>query len=132
MAVALVDSNVFIDCMRKSLNPAKELMRHADSTDLAICGMVRMEVLRGVRDAKFRDALGAFMDVMRFVPTDNNLWNEATMLAWSLDRRGVTLPAQDLIIAACAMRIGASVLTYDHHFDQVPGLIVMHSLSELS
>ncbi len=41
------------------------------------------------------------------------------------------MPAQDIIIAACAIRADAAVLTYDRHFDAIPGLRVVHSLEEL-
>jgi predicted nucleic acid-binding protein len=34
------------------------------------------------------------------------------------------LPAQDILIACCARRIGAVVLTMDTHFSDIPGLRV--------
>ena len=55
----------------------------------------------------------------------------ATQDARQLARKGVTLPAQDLVIAACAIRIEAAVLTYDHHFFDIPGVTVLSSLDEL-
>ena len=63
--------------------------------------------------------------------TDNKLWEEACELGWQLTRKGNNLPAQDIIIAACARRVGAAVLTFDRHFDAIPGLTVVHSLDEL-
>ena len=52
-------------------------------------------------------------------------------LAWRLDREGWRLPAQDILISACALRIGATVFTHDKHFRVVPGLSVISSLEEL-
>ncbi|MBX3734649.1 MAG: PIN domain-containing protein [Verrucomicrobiae bacterium] len=130
-AVALVDSCVWIGLLREGRDPARELVGRARTLDLATCGMVRLEVLRGVaRPAVFR-AVEGFMDVMINVPTDNRLWEEATREARALGARGITLPAQDLIIAACARRIEAAVLTFDAHFLDIPGLSVMSSLDEL-
>jgi predicted nucleic acid-binding protein len=86
--------------------------------------MVRVEVLRGAKLAKTREQLTAFLNVLQNVPTDNRLWEEAADLAWKLDRQGWTIPAQDILIACCARRIGASVLTRDRHFSRIPGLIV--------
>jgi predicted nucleic acid-binding protein len=49
---------------------------------------------------------------------------EAAELAWTLDRKGIVIPAQDLVIACCAHRIGAVVLTMDAHFRRIPDLLV--------
>lgn len=35
------------------------------------------------------------------------------------------IPAQDVLIAACALRAGVPVLTGDRHFDAIPGLMVI-------
>jgi predicted nucleic acid-binding protein len=83
---------------------------------------VKLEVLRGVRNPKLKSALEGFMGVMMYVASDNRLWNEATELAWNLDRRGCTLPGADLVIAACALRLGAEILTLDGHFASIPEL----------
>jgi predicted nucleic acid-binding protein len=59
---------------------------------------------------------------MMYVPTDNKLWAQVEALAWKLDRSGLNLPLPDVIIACCARRIGAVVLTHDHHFSLIPGI----------
>lgn len=128
---ALVDSCVIIGLLRAGLDPAVELLCHAGNTELATCGMVRMEVLRGVIQPKAKRAVERFFDVMRPVGTDSIIWQEAADLAWRLDREGWTLPTQDILIAACALRIGAAVFTHDKHFRVVPGLSVISSLEEL-
>ena len=120
----LVDSNVFIDLLQKPLDPAAELTREISLTELATCGMVRVEVMRGIKLDKTRRRMSAFLDVMRNVPTDNRLWEEAAELAWTLDRSGWNIPAQDIVIACCARRIGAVVLTRDKHFRNIPGVQV--------
>jgi len=71
------------------------------------------------------------MNVMLLVPTDDRIWEAATEEAWRLGRKGVTLPDQDLVIASCARRIDAAVLTFDGHFSDIPGITVMSSLDEL-
>jgi predicted nucleic acid-binding protein len=123
-APTLVDSNVFISLLRRGLDPAATLTETVSSTDLATCGMVRMEVLRGIKNPRVRDGLAGFFDVLQNVPTDNRLWEEAATVAWKLDRTGKILPAQDVLIAVSAMRIGAVVLTADRHFEEIPGLRV--------
>ena len=56
------------------------------------------------------------------VPTDHQLWEEVEAIAWKLDRTGMILPLPDLVIACCARRIGAVVLTFDPHFSRIPGV----------
>lgn len=131
-SVVLVDSSVFIGLLREGRDPALELVSRAATTDLATCGMVRMEVLRGIIGPKPRRAFEAFLSVLRNVPTDNRLWEEAAQMAWTLDRKGVTLPAQDILIACSALRIDAAVLTWDRHFFDIPDLRVLDSLEALS
>jgi predicted nucleic acid-binding protein len=38
------------------------------------------------------------------------------------------LPLTDLIIACCALRVGATVVTSDEHFKDVPGVAVAKAL----
>jgi predicted nucleic acid-binding protein len=66
------------------------------------------------------------------IPTGHPTWARAAELAWSLDRRGITLPSQDCLIAACAQAGGAAVLTDDRHFDHIPGLEILRPADELS
>ncbi len=120
----LIDSNVFIDLLRSGRDPAVELTRNVSSTDLATCGMVQLEVLRGVRDERVYNRLVNFFALLQNVMADARIWEEATRIGWKLDREGKTLPGPDLVIAASALRIGAAVLTNDRHFDHVPGLRV--------
>ena len=130
-SAVLVDSSFFIKLLREGRDPATELLRNVELLELATCGMVRLEVARGIIVPRKRSALEGFMDVMMNVPTDNKLWLEATQLAWELDRDGIILPATDILIAAAARRIGAAVLAQDKHFGMIAGLKVYCSLDEL-
>jgi predicted nucleic acid-binding protein len=115
----LVDSSVFINLMKHRGDPAPWLYRWAGIRNLAICGMVRVEVLRGVKSPKAYQGLNDFMDVMVNIPATNRLWYEAAALAWKLDRRGLVIPGTDVLIAASALAIGAAVLTSDAHFRKI-------------
>ena len=128
----MVDSSVLIGLLRQGRDPAQELASRARQMDLATCGMVRLEVLRGVVRPSARKAMEGFLDVMCNVPSDNRLWEEAAQLAWELDRKGRVLPSQDIFIAACARRIGAAVLSHDAHFSEIPDLTVLTSIDDLT
>ena len=118
----LVDSSVYIHLLRRGLDPVAALQEEYGSVDVVTCGIVKIEVLRGLRTPKARAHMEAFLSVCQFVPTNNALWEEAVEMAWSLDRAGQIIPATDILIAVSAQHVGASVLTLDHHFEMIPRL----------
>jgi predicted nucleic acid-binding protein len=118
----LADSSYYIQLLRQGQDPLRALALAAATRDLAICGVVRCEVGRALRPLKVRLHFRAFWDVMVNVPTDNRLWEQVEQTLWDLDRTGITVPLTDAIIACCAQRIDAVVLTYDHHFSLIPGV----------
>ncbi len=127
--LVLPDSNFYINCARGGLDPFVELAAHADQWEFATCGMVVIEVCRGRSNATVLQRFRERFAIMPFVATGTSVWEQAAQLAWSLDRRGVVLPAPDLIIAACALQAKAAVLTADGHFQNIPGLTVLETLS---
>jgi predicted nucleic acid-binding protein len=124
----LVDSTVYIDLLRRGEDILYVLKPTLLSGQLFVCGVIRMEVLRGIRSRGMRDELSDFFDLMTEVPTDTRIWREATNLAWTLDRRGAISPLTDLVIASCALTVGTAVVTTDPHFSRIPGLKVKKSL----
>lgn len=116
----LVDSSFYVRSLREGRDPLRALAVEAARRDLAVCGVVRVEVGRAVRPIERWRRFQAAWDVMLNVPTDSRLWAEVEATAWHLDRGGVILPLSDLVIACCARRIGAVVLTYDEHFQRIP------------
>src|SRR5437588_846488 len=121
----LVDSSYYITLLREGRDPLRALALTAETRDLAICGVVRCEVGRGLKMPHVRQRMSAFWDVMVNVPSDNRLWQEVETMLWGMDRQGSTIPLTDGVIACCARRIDAAVLTFDHHFRMVPGLRVI-------
>src|SRR5512133_1406046 len=91
----LVDSSVFIHLLRHDIDPVVALQKEFNSLDLVTCGIVKVEVLRGVKNPKVRERLEDLMAILQFVPSDNTLWDAATDLAWTMDRAGQVIPATD-------------------------------------
>ncbi len=121
----LIDSNVYIDLLRAGRDPGEAIYARYAETDVVTCGIVRLEVLRGIRAERMKSWMEEVFSLMQQVATDNHLWETAVELAWRLDRAGRVLPAADLVIAACAMRTEAMIHTHDHHFSLIPGLSVV-------
>jgi tRNA(fMet)-specific endonuclease VapC len=124
----LADSSFYITLMRQRNDPLRALALAAASRDLAVCGIVRCEVGRAIVPKAIREKFRAAWDVMINVPTDNRLWEEVERMVWELDRKGKILPLTDVIIACCALRISAVVLTLDNHFYDIPGVRVIREL----
>jgi len=126
----LPDSNIYIGALRAGNDPFPALAAaiERDDAELVTCGMVVMEVCRGLRDPKLLERFRERFRIMLFLPSTSQVWERATHLAWALDRQGRTLPAPDLLIAACALHAGAKVYTHDAHFREIPGLHVINSL----
>ena len=121
--VAIVDSNVFITLLKSGVDPAQWLGEKYQ--DIYSCGVIRVEVLRGVRDIDVRDRLLEFFDLTNQIPTDFAVWAMASELAWILDCQGRVLPLPDIVIAACAQLAGVPILTADSHFRHIPNLSII-------
>jgi len=120
----MVDSSYYIDHLRQGRNPFIELERIAKDWDLATCGMIVLEVQRGLKSERLLSLFERGFATMLYVPTTNAIWNRAAALAWQRDRRGRVAPAQDHVITASALSVGAAVLTGDANFHEFPGLTV--------
>ena len=121
----LVDSCVFIHLLNAGEDPAEILGKWAGDRTLLICGMVRLEVLRGISYPKTHRQISRFMDSMSDVETNNELWQSSADLAWKLDRSGKGIAAPDILIAASALSVAASILTFDRHFNRIDGLKII-------
>ena len=125
----LVDSSFFIDRLRAGADPLEELEPFMEDWEMVTCGVVQMEVLRGMKHKSAHQRMAEFMSCMLCVPTLNNIWERAAALAWTLDRQGKVMQVTDLVIASSAIEAEAAVLTLDSDFGRVPGLRTLRVLS---
>ncbi len=117
-----VDCCIYIRWLRDRADIFAELGDHLRRGDLATCGVVRAEVLRGIVSVPVRERMELLFSSMHEVAMVPELWTDVAQLAWALDRRGEVLPLTDIAIAACAQQAGATVITTDPHFAKIPGL----------
>ena len=125
---ALVDSSFFIGWMRAGGDPLEELAGHSEEWELLTCGIVQIEVLRGMKQKKAYQRMADYMGCMLYVPTLNAVWERAIALAWNLDRLGRAMQVTDLLVASCALESKAAVLTFDSDFANIPDLRALSSL----
>ena len=80
------------------------------------CPPVQLELWNGARGQQERKVLRHFADALPELATDEGVWMEAYDLARRARARGVTVPAVDVLIAACARYHGAALETADSDF----------------
>jgi predicted nucleic acid-binding protein len=127
-ARALVDSSFYIDRLRAGDDPLEELAAASDDWEILTCGVVKTEVLRGLKFKNANRRMTDAMNCMIFLQTTASVWDRVIRLAWELDRVGKFMQVTDLIIAASALEADAAVLTLDSDFRRVPGLQVLNVL----
>jgi predicted nucleic acid-binding protein len=125
----LVDSSYFIDRLRRGIDPLVELSRFADRVDFVTCGVVQVEVLRGIKQERVHRRMAETLGSMIYVPTLNHVWERVSRYAWELDRKGKSMQVGDLVIAVCAEESGAAILTLDSDFLRFPGARVLRDLT---
>ncbi len=125
----LVDTAIYIDRLRAEQDIRQELMPYLASGMLYNCGVVRGEVICGIKDLRLKAEMTAFFNIIPEVPTSGQMWKQVAELAWLLDRSTKwRFPMTDIIIARCAMNVGAVLVSPDKHFLDIPGLKVRETL----
>lgn len=81
--------------------------------------MVRLELWNGAGGERERKVLREFERVVPELAITTDVWNEAFDMARRCRAAGVTVPASDLVIDACARFHGATLEHSDGDFDQI-------------
>ncbi|MCU0722166.1 MAG: PIN domain nuclease [Planctomycetes bacterium] len=115
----LVDTSVWIDFFRGTDSPEADLLARAiaGDEDLAICGLILMEILQGIGDGdqarRTRNALAPLL----FLPLPHRAWVLAADLYRAARAGGKTVRnSVDCLVAACAILHGAALLQKDRDF----------------
>ena len=81
------------------------------------CPLIRLELWNGARGQQERRVLREFEGALPQLPIDGSVWNGACDLARRARASGITVPATDVIIVACARRHGVAIETADSDFE---------------
>lgn len=115
----LVDSSALVEYYRPNGIPEVQaaVTEAIEADAAAVNGIIQVEVLgfASGRDS-FDDLLHDFKVFHRIALQEID-FDQATEMGFFLRRRGVTVPATDLIIAASAIRAGAILYHKDGHYD---------------
>lgn len=87
------------------------------------CPIVQLELWNGARGGSEQGVLRRFAAVLPDLPMDATVWSAAYNLARRARAGGVTVPAADVVIAACAHRHGAALESADKDFELLDNLL---------
>ncbi len=125
----VADSSALIEYFRRGGSSAvQEAVAAAITEDaLAYNGLIFVEVVGFAADERERRALLATFGAFHLLALDDGDFDLAASIGLDLRRRGRTVPATDLIIAASAIRAQAELLHVDDHFDEIAGVSALVS-----
>jgi predicted nucleic acid-binding protein len=117
----LVDTSAWILALRKDFLPSvKDRIAYLlKENSIITSGMIKLELLGGTKAEKEFQRLKTRLDALEMVEMNTSLLERAYDLAFSLRRRGITVPYTDILIAASALMMDATVVHADSHFDLI-------------
>ena len=120
----LIDTSAWIETLRASGDSAvrAEVSRVTGDDRAVLCHMVRLELWNGARGDRDQQLLRDLEEHLQTVPTTTEVWALARDLARLARGKGITVPAADLLIAACAEHHGLGLIHQDTHFAQLKRL----------
>ncbi|HEX2465378.1 MAG TPA: PIN domain-containing protein [Thermoanaerobaculia bacterium] len=117
----LVDTSAWIDALRQDGDRAiGDTVRELTADGLAVlCDVVRLELWNGAGGEAEVKLLRELERDLECVATTDRVWARAIELARASRAKGLTIPATDLLVAACAREHGLDLVHHDAHFDQI-------------
>ncbi len=129
----VLDSSIVIEAERQRLDVAyflKHIARQLGEQEAALCSISVAELVHGIHRADTpvrRQARRAFLDDLKAAVPVYPITAETAELVGKINaessQKGVTIPFDDLLIAACVLERGYAIATRnERHFRKLPGL----------
>lgn len=119
---SLVDTSVWIDFF-KGVPRIKALLQELILEDnVFTAGPILFELLQGVKSSEERKQVKEAFLATHYLEITPDDWEGAASLASDLKAKGITLPMTDTLIGHLAKANHLEVLSYDRHFDRIPGI----------
>ncbi len=122
--MTLIDTSSWVDALRRDGDPEVKtrvaaLLRAGTA---AWCDIVRLELWNGLRGSAERKQMEELEADVINLPSNDAVWARARLLAQRARAKGVTVPATDLLIAACAWEHGVAMEHDDAHLTALAAL----------
>ena len=116
----LIDSSAWIEYYKPSGDKKiKEAVYSSIQNDeAAVNGLIMVEVSGFARDKDKNSILSDF-SAFYSLPLSEDVFLEAVTICSVLRNAGITVPATDGIIAACALKVEAYLIHRDRHFEDI-------------
>ena len=117
----LVDSSAWVEVLRPGGDEAlrREVRSLVAEGAAVFCDLVLLELWNGARGKAEQRYLASLEEELERLPAPAEVWDRSRELARACRAAGATVPATDLLIAACAAHHGAALLHRDRHFDHI-------------
>lgn len=109
----LVDTNIIIDFWNKPTITAEKIF---SENDIAICGVIKAELLRGSKSADEFTQIQTSLADFYYLNFAENDWITLAKQFIALKKNGLVVPFQDAMISFLAIKYGCEVWTNDKHF----------------
>lgn len=122
--MVLIDTSSWVHYLRPvgHANVRHRVNNLLSSGAAAWCPVVRLELWNGVIGTHEKIALRNMEKLIPDLPIEPGVWDLAIRIAEKSRASGLTAPAMDLTIAACARFHGAELEHCDKHFDAIAKL----------
>jgi tRNA(fMet)-specific endonuclease VapC len=125
----ILDTNVCVAFLNGTDAGIRDRLLALAPSDVLLCSVVKAELLFGARKSKRVDAnlaqLTEFFGAMDSAPFDDVAAEHYGLLRAQLEALGTPIGANDMMIAATALAVGATLVTRNQReFLRVPGLAV--------
>lgn len=117
----LIDTSAWIFALRREpLELIRKRVAYLLEKDAIVTTeIIKLELLGGTKTEKEFNRLKSRLQALETISATITQWEKAYEIAFALRRSGVTVPYTDILIAACALTVGATVLHADIHFDMM-------------
>jgi predicted nucleic acid-binding protein len=118
--MTLIDTSAWIEFLRRNgrADVKQRVGALLDMDEAAYCGPIEFELLSGARDNEMADVRRAFGFSHR-LDFPSSCWQRAAQIERGLRGKGITIPRDDIFVAAASLHHGIPLYSCDPHFDLV-------------
>jgi tRNA(fMet)-specific endonuclease VapC len=119
----VLDTNAYVDFAKSK--PSVVNFLATESTEIFLPAIVIGELFYGfMKGGRFRYNEEKFLHFVTtlevsIIHVDEDVARKYAIIFSDLTNKGTRIPINDVWIAACSMSVGGTLLTRDHHFEQV-------------
>jgi predicted nucleic acid-binding protein len=118
--VKLIDTSAWVEYLRPGLSEVGERVEALIlSDDAAWCDIVLLDLWNGARGQAEKRKLQEMETIAHRLETSDEVWDLARRLAARCREKGKTIPAIDILVAACAAHHNVGVEHRDTHFEEI-------------